>query len=781
LIDLLNRVFQIEEGDPPEKMRERIESGIEDLVGKKEDVAPYVGNLYALSYPEAEDVSPQFWKSKLQEAIQSILSALAQRAPTVICLEDVHWADPSFLELIRLILSDFRYPALFLCVYRPVITVFTSHQINAMANPFQEIRLQDLSPSESQDMVESLLNTKKIPADLRRFVQDKVEGNPFYLEEIVNSLIETKTLIRDNGSWRVTRPITESDISSTIHGVLSARLDRLEKETKRILQEASVIGRAFYYEILRKVTELKDDIDKSLSSLEHLDLIKTRSLQPDLEYIFKHPLTQEVVYNGLLKKERLEIHERIALVIEQVFQDRLPEFYETLAFHFKQGHSIHKAVDYLMKSGEKSLRRYAVEESHHYYKEAFDLLTTKPDKSKEEENLLIDLLVKWSYVYYYRGYFDELIDLLNEHKELAESLENKESLGMFYAWLGFGILLRLKVRDSYRYLCKALEIGEQIGNQKVIGYACAWLAWTGPTLGLLEESIAFGERAHEISKAIESDHYLYFKSLGGIAFASYLKGEGKRPNLIGRHLLDYGRRHSSIRSVVMGHFCLGMGHIATGDYPSAIECLQRGVQIAADAFYREFGRVNLGIGYLLNEQFQEAEDALQEASASSKKMGFYGSWGLMSDSFLGVVSVTKGQLRQGLKMLEEGSRRTETESKTYYCMYELTLGEVYLKIVQGAGPMSISLLAKNIGFLVKDAPFAYKKAEEHFNKAIKVAKEIGAKGILGQAYLDLGLLHKAKRKTELARKCISEAIQIFEGCEAEVFLKQAREALASLK
>jgi len=97
-------------------VRERIESGIEDLVGKKEDVAPYVGNLYALSYPEVEDVSPEFWKSKLQEAIQSILSAQAQRAPTVICLEDVHWADPSFLELIRLILSDFRYPALFLCV-----------------------------------------------------------------------------------------------------------------------------------------------------------------------------------------------------------------------------------------------------------------------------------------------------------------------------------------------------------------------------------------------------------------------------------------------------------------------------------------------------------------------------------------------------------------------------------------------------------------------------------------------------------------------------------------
>ena len=781
LIDLLNRIFDIEEGDPTEKVRERIESRIEQLIGEEEDVIPYVGGLFGLSYPEVEDVSPEFWKSRLQDATQRILSALAQRAPTIFLLEDLHWSDPSFVELLRHTLLEVRQIAIVLCVYRPAFSLFTTHQLRSMAKVYQEIRLQDLSSTEAQDMLQSLLKTEDIPSDLRRFVQDKAEGNPFYLEELVNSLIESETLIRDNGSWKATKPITETDISSTIHGVISGRLDRLEKETKRILQEASVIGRAFFYEILKKVTELKQGIDRCLRGLEQLDLIRTRTLQPDVEYMFKHALTQEVVYNGLLKKERREIHERIGLVMEQLFQDRLPEFYETLAFHFKEGRSASKAINYLMMSGEKSLRRYALEEAHQYYKEAFDILTDKPGKSKEEETLLIDLLVKWAYVYYYRGYFDELIDLLSEHEELAESLENKASLGMFYAWLGFAILLGLKVRDSYRYLCKALEVGEQIGNQKVVGYACAWLAWTGPSLGLLEESVAFGERAHEISKSIESDHYLYFKSLGGIAWASYLKGEGKRPILIGRHLLDFGRRHSNIRSMVVGHGCLGCGHLATGDYPSAIESFQRAVQISADPFYKEFVRVHLGVAYLLNEQFQEAEDALQKVSASSKKMGFYRSYGILSDHLLGVVSVSKGQLSQGLRMLEEGSRISESETKTYYCTFEHILGKVYLKVVQGAGPKSISILAKNIGFLVKEVPFAYKKAEEHFNKAIEVAKEIGARGILGQAYLDLGLLHKAKGKKDKAKECISTAIGYFEQCEADVFLKQAKEALASLE
>ena len=172
-------------------------------------------------------------------------------------------------------------------------------------------------------MLESLLETETIPSDLKHFVQNKAEGNPFYLEELVNSLIESETLIRDNGNWKITRSISESEISSTIHGVISGRVDRLEKETKRILQEASVIGRAFFYEILKRITELEDHIDRGLSTLERLDLIRTRSIQPDLEYMFKHALTQEVVYNGLLKKERQEIHERIALVMEQLFQDRL--------------------------------------------------------------------------------------------------------------------------------------------------------------------------------------------------------------------------------------------------------------------------------------------------------------------------------------------------------------------------------------------------------------------------------------------------------------------------
>jgi class 3 adenylate cyclase/tetratricopeptide (TPR) repeat protein len=513
-IDIMNRAFRVKDGDSPDTIKEKVEKGIEYLIDNKEDIVPYVGSLYELKYPEIEGLSPEFWKSGLQKAIQDIVLGLTRKGPTIFCFEDLHWADPSSIDLLHYLLSNFRYPAILLCVYRPVFSLFTSHQVNSIGKIYEEIQLLGLSPTEVHNMVESLLKTKSIPFELKGFVQKKVEGNPFFLEEVINSLIESETLMRDNGTWKLIKPITESEVPATIHGVLSARFDRLESEKKRVLQEASVIGRAFFYDILKKITDIRDQCDQCINALERLDLVRAKSFQPDLEYIFKHALTQEVVYNGLLKKERQMLHEKIGLVMEQLFQDRLSEFYETLAFHFKKGQSLIKAVDYLMKSGEKSLGRYSLEESHQNYKEAFDILTKKPDKSREEEMLLIDLLIKWAYVYYYRGYFDDLIDLFRAHENLAESLNDKAKQGMFNAWLGFALFTNGKGKIAYQYLHKALEQGEETGNQQLICYAYCWLAWVFWDLGFLDKGIIYAERAHDIAKSIEPDHYLYFKPLG---------------------------------------------------------------------------------------------------------------------------------------------------------------------------------------------------------------------------------------------------------------------------
>ena len=253
-------------------------------------------------------------------------------------------------------------------------------------------------------------------------------------------------------------------------------------------------------------------------------MIRVRSFEPDLEYVFKHALTQEVVYNGLLKKKRQEVHERIARVMEQLFYDRLPEFYETLAFHYKQGQSLQKAVEYLVKSGEKSLGRYSVEESHQYFKEAYSLLSNKSEKTKDEKRLIIKILLKWAFVFNHRGDNRRLADLFHANKDLAESLGDEEMLGMFYACLGFAFRAGERLEDAYRLLSKALKIGEKIENSKVIGYACAWLSWTCGDLGLLDEALIYAKRAQKISKVYKRDKELFRFTMVGMGWAYVFRG-----------------------------------------------------------------------------------------------------------------------------------------------------------------------------------------------------------------------------------------------------------------
>ena len=292
---------------------------------------------------------------------------------------------------------------------------------------YREIRLLHLSPTDAQSMVESLLKTKTIPKQLQMFVRDKAEGNPFYLEEVINSLIETDTLIKDKDSWKLTRALNEKDIPSTVQGVISARLDRLERETKRILQEASVIGRAFFYEILKRISDLKEYIDKSLINLERLDLIKTISLQPELEYIFKHALTQEVVYNGLLIKERRLIHEKIGLVMEELLHDHLPEFYETLAYHYSQSDNFQKAYEYLKLSGDKAAKNYANNEAIRFYKEAIRMLDAQPESlENKKEKLKVHLMMVISFIYL--SYPEGSLEIFQNGERLAQELGDEEGL-----------------------------------------------------------------------------------------------------------------------------------------------------------------------------------------------------------------------------------------------------------------------------------------------------------------------------------------------------------------
>jgi tetratricopeptide (TPR) repeat protein len=495
--------------------------------------------------------------------------------------------------------------------------------------------------------------------------------------------------------------------------------------------------------------------------------------------MFKHPLTQEVVYNGLLKKERQGIHEQIAQVMERLFEGRLSEFYETLAYHFSLGRSSNKAVEYLVKAGEKSLARYAVEEAHEYYKKAYDILAFKENKSDEEKKLLIDMLNSWGYVYYYLGDIKEFINLFNSHKDLVESLGDKARLGMFYAWLGIAINLAGQQKDSYDYLCSALELGERSGTQKVVGYACTWLPWACSQLGLFHEGITYGKRAQEIAESFPSDQYLFFKSLAGMCYIYYWQGNTKKLIEGVKRLLDYGEKTSNSRSKVFGHFLNALAHFAKGDTVLSRKESEKAAGVALDPFFSQFPKHSLGMSYFVDSHLQEAEDTFESLLDYCEERGI----GLLSGTaqlFLSSILIAKGNMKQGFKKFEETQEvLRKNHMKVVYALSESLLGVVYTQFITGSSP-GLATLAKNIGSIVKNAPFADRKAEEHFNKAIEIFSEVGAKSLLGRTFSNLGQLHKAKKRNEQARECFSEAVHLFQECDAHVYLKQAEEALASL-
>ena len=775
--DMMKRVLRIEEGDPPSKIRGKVESRIGRLVGRREDIIPYIGSLFALSYPEIEGISPDSWKQRLHKALQEYLSAAVRRAPTVFCFEDIHWADPSSIELLRAILSGERHPALFLCLYRPPFVLFPSHFAGASGDTYREIRLKHLSPPDALEMTRSLLKTVEVPRELRRFVQEKAEGNPFYLEEVINTLVESDTLVLDNGSWKLSRPLRESDISPLVHGVILARLDRLEKEARRILQEASVIGRVFLYQILKRVTELKDRVDDHLAGLERLDLIRIRPLQPQLEYVFKHALTQEVVYTGLLKKEREAVHRQIGQVIEQLFHERLPEFYETLAHHYGQGGAIDKAVEYLMRSGGKNLARYALEESHESFQQAYDLLRGKSGTTEEDRRVLLDLLNAWAPVFVWRASYKNLVNLLKENEPHATSLEDAERLGMFYSWMGLGLQCLEKAKDAQRYLSKSLKIGEEIENEKIIGYACTWMSITCSDLGLLDDALEHGRRAHEISERIRTDPFLFLSSLRAMAIAYFFKGDCRKLDSIGKVMLDYGERESDNRASAMGNIYLGVGHFTGGNMPSAIEPLKKGILLSPDPLLSYTGKMALGAVYFLEGDVEKAEKNWVEVQTHCEEHGA-GTSGSLSRAALSSVYLVKGDLGRGVRMGEELIKWFEENENQYrLSLYLCWAGNVYLKMARRKGTTDIAFLAKNFRFILRNILVAGRKAEEYLKKSVEVASQIGAIGILGQASLGLGLLYKAKGRTDMARRYFLEAIEAFEKCGAEGYLKQAKEAL----
>jgi class 3 adenylate cyclase/tetratricopeptide (TPR) repeat protein len=772
LVGIVRRWLELDGSATEEAMSTGIAQRVGNLLGPNAEEIPIIQGLIGQEVQETMGMSPEAWRQRLKAAMLNLLSAIARQAPTVFCMEDIHWGDAASFKLLKDIIYNFEQPALVICTTRPHASLFTSHELELLSTMHTEIRLGELSPSETEGMMESMLNTQSLPSDLYPLIKNRAEGNPFYLEEILNALVDSGALSFSNDRWQLNRSFKETDIPSTIHGIIASRMDQLEPEDRRILQEAAVIGRAFLYDILKRISVHGDLVDASLYRLERAGLIRPRALYPEMEFIFKHALIQEVSYRSLLRRERQRVHERIGRTIERIYQSRLSEFDETLAIHFQKSLATDKATDYLIRSGTKALRRCALDESDQYFKTAKSMLEQQQLATPRTKKRLLDVVNQWAFVFYYKGMNRKLLELLEHQHALLEGLNDTLREGFHWAWHGCALWHRHRFTEAFDSLRRALELGEMADHANLIGYACTWLSWPCTELGRFDEAIEYSGRAEELFlDGRVNDAYIYFNGLAGKGYAHWHKGDVSQTAKMGQRLIRFGKHHENVRSLVSGHCCLGWKDLLTGDIESAVNRFKAAVDISADPWYSQFPKLALCYGAISHGKIEAARPLLDQLITFSEDNGaeFVGE---PAQFFQGLTTILNGDVLDGLKIMENLMKRwLSAECKMRCLSGGLILAQVYaLMLEQGLQAPERMQPDRSIA----------DRCVHWFQTSIKDARKLGAEAMEGQALLGLGPVLALLGDTREAQKTIKQSIEVFEKINATHYLKQAELAIKAL-
>jgi class 3 adenylate cyclase len=317
-----------------------------------------------------------------QDIFDNLTPGVRDRAagsPMVLVVDDLHWSDqPSADLILHLIQLVEEVPVLFILSFRPerqspAWKIKTAVETD-YPHRLTEIVLKPLAAGDTDDLVSALLKIADLPPELRRLILRKAEGNPYFVEEIVRTLIDDGAVYQtDDGlRWKAATNVADIDIPDNLQALLMARIDRLDQQAKATLQLASVIGRSFYYRILKAISDQAMALDKQIVSLERVELLREAGRVPELQYMFKHELARDAAYASILNRRRREFHQRVGEAIESLFPDHLGEQAHRLAQHFRLAGDHVKALKYYEMAGDAAAGVHARAEGAGAFTEALD-------------------------------------------------------------------------------------------------------------------------------------------------------------------------------------------------------------------------------------------------------------------------------------------------------------------------------------------------------------------------------------------------------------------------
>jgi class 3 adenylate cyclase/tetratricopeptide (TPR) repeat protein len=427
---LMRRIGGIEYDDAPIVLREKLRTLVEILEEARRSRALHV--FEALFGLETENngipMDDESFKRELYEAMYLWWKARFSLQPAVLVFDDMHWCDKASTELLSQLLPLTGEISLVLLFAMRAERNAPGWQIKTMADEeyrhrYMELVLHPLSDADGNELVNRLLANPDLPDMLRASILEKSGGNPFFIEEVVRTLIDNRVLIAEevNGGamrlWRATSASADFAIPDNLQSLLAARMDRLEESTRGTLQLASVIGRSFYLRVLQAVDEASLEVDKHLGTLLRMELIREAARVPEIEYAFRNPLTQEAVYKTILIKRRRAFHHRVGEAMESIYADRLNGLFSLLAHHFSLANEYEKAVDYYRKAARQAVALFAYDDAIQNLRSALKLI----DEGKQAETHMI-LLEELGDIYSLLRDIGQAIDTYHDSLHLWETL-----------------------------------------------------------------------------------------------------------------------------------------------------------------------------------------------------------------------------------------------------------------------------------------------------------------------------------------------------------------------
>ncbi|HWO93106.1 MAG TPA: AAA family ATPase [Methylomirabilota bacterium] len=764
VIDLLKSYFKVQDRDDLREIREKVTGKLLTLDRALEPTRPALLALLDVPVGDAswQTLDPAQRRQRMLDAVRRLLLREAREQPLLLIFEDLHWIDGETQALLDGLVDSLGSARLLLLVnYRPEY----QHAWGGKTS-YSQMRLDALRAESAGELLDALLGDDPALAPLKQMLVKR--GNPFFLEETVRTLVETKALVGERGRYRLTQPVQTIQVPPTVQVMLAARIDRLAPEDKRLLQVASVVGKDVPFALLQAIAELPDEaLRRGLDHLQAAEFLHETGLYPDLEHSFKHALTHDVTYSGLLQERRRELHARIVDAIETLHRDRLGGEIEQLAHHALRGELREKAVHYLRQAGLKAATRSALPDARAWFEQALGVLEALPESQATLEQafeIRLDLR--------------PMLALLGEGRRVLERLREAEALA------------------------------ERLNDDRRRGRVCAFLTNSHSLRGELEEALASGTRALQIAGCLE-DLRLRILTTSYLEQLHYHRGEYERVVELATANLAalpadwvYEYFGNASPASVYDRSWLVMSFAELGRFTEAAEPLAEAIRLAEPTHHAHTaGMAHWAAGtlHLLEGDWAKARSVIEDwiTTARTGNVILLLAWAVGSSAWvlaqLGEGREALNRLREGEQLLERlaaggivGNRSWAYHALGRACLLLGRLGEARRladrALESSPGHHGFAAYAQHLLGDIATHPdrFDAERGEVHYRDSLALAEPRGMRPLVAHCHLGLGKLYRRTGRLHEAEKHLTTATTMYREMDMQFWLEQAAAEMRSL-